>query len=730
MIDDETYDRCRVVLDDKKLNDEEKTEQLEELLKADYTGEPLSRAVLDALWRHRNADNAESSTPFRGTIIRQQSPAPWQVNRAPTPLASPPLGSSPGLLPAIPASRPGFARQKSGVPSPFASPRPSPRLALAQPIPHSPNLNAYVPADHSPTPEIYGDYGSDNVDWLVADDLASNASSTGAGTLSAAAPEWQPQPDMSPYDILRSVLGDKKTNEEIEEALEKSSYDLGQTIALLTGTENPGTQLVDDPPLKHDGSVLIGKSMTTEQIRPVTPNAAKSPVVCKYWASTGSCLRADCRFAHDTSNHICKYWLSGSCLAGDSCQFSHDPSAFMASLSINESSAIYSTPPYSFQLQDQMEQFPSLQNQSQRSSSHAFVPQANGQFPTFTPMSQQRGRGGHHNQGNNSRPHSRPNSRHQNRADAQSSLSMDDPEAFPTLASMNVKRSSKHHGPRSRHGHSNLEKETPSSLADVVRSSPSPAPGQRKSEVVKKTRSSGPDSSAAMKIPQPQHIPWLETGERANQQYLKYRQEAIKHGSIRNKFLQSAAQAWNRNDSRAAKALSLRGQAENDAMRKAHREAAKALYEERNRHLTEGSSNTDEEMYVDLHGLHPEEVCAQLLLVIDYGLTGAQAIEYLENVLVSHSKKGPPIIYAITGTGHHSKNGKDRVGKGVRSWLQDCGYTFREFSISGERSGYMGGVLGIDVTSHRHQALDVKEQQPVARVGGKIQVLKRDEVAV
>ena len=42
----------------------------------------------------------------------------------------------------------------------------------------------------------------------------------------------------------------------------------------------------------------------------------------------------------------------------------------------------------------------------------------------------------------------------------------------------------------------------------------------------------------------------------------------------------------------------------------------------------------------------------------------------------------------------------------------------------------MGGVLGIDVTSHRHQALEIKEQQPVARVGGKIQVLKRDEVAV
>ena len=624
MIDDETYDRCRPVLENEKLNDEEKTEQLEELLKADYTGASLSSAVLDALWKHRNADNAQSSTPFRGTVIRQQSPAPWQMNRAPTPLSSPPLGSSPGLLPAFPASRPAFARQKSGVSSPFASPRPSPRLALAQPIPHSPNLNAYVPADQSPTPEIYGDYGSDNVDWLVGDDLASNASSTGTGTLSAAAPEWQPQPDMSPHDILRSVLGDRKTNEEIEEALEKSSYDLGQTIALLTGADNSDTPLIHESLLKPDGSVLIGKSMTSEQIRPVTPNAVKSPVVCKYWASTGSCLRADCRFAHDTSNHVCKYWLSGKCLAGDSCQFSHDPSAFMASLSVNDGPAIYGTPPFGFQLQEQMEEFPNLQNQTQRPSSHTFVPQANGQFPTFTPMSQQRGRGGYHHQGANSRP----SSRHQNRPDAQSSLSMDDPEAFPTLASLNAKRASKHHGPRSRHGHSSLEKDAPSSLADVVRSSPSPAPSQRRVEAIKRVRSAGQDSSAALKIPPPQHIPWLETGERANQQYLKYRQEAIKHGSIRNKFLQSAAQAWNRNDSRAAKALSLRGQAENEAMRKAHREAAKALYEERNRHLAADSisNDADEEMYVDLHGLHPEEVCTPFPLsllptAINSGLT-------------------------------------------------------------------------------------------------------------
>jgi hypothetical protein len=59
----------------------------------------------------------------------------------------------------------------------------------------------------------------------------------------------------------------------------------------------------------------------------------------------------------------------------------------------------------------------------------------------------------------------------------------------------------------------------------------------------------------------------------------------------------SAAQAWNRSDSRAAKALSLRGQSENNLMREAHREAARILYEERNK-----DADSSRELYVDLHG--------------------------------------------------------------------------------------------------------------------------------
>lgn len=137
----------------------------------------------------------------------------------------------------------------------------------------------------------------------------------------------------------------------------------------------------------------------------------------------------------------------------------------------------------------------------------------------------------------------------------------------------------------------------------------------------------------------------------------------------------SAAQAWNRNDARAAKALSLRGQSENDLMRKAHREAARELYEERNQHRGRGS-----EIYVDLHGLHPEE-----------------AVEYLEKVLLENQHDSRA-VYAITGTGHHSKNGKDKIGKAIRAFLNEWKYAFREFSVPGDRNN-VGGILGIDARS-------------------------------
>lgn len=144
-------------------------------------------------------------------------------------------------------------------------------------------------------------------------------------------------------------------------------------------------------------------------------------------------------------------------------------------------------------------------------------------------------------------------------------------------------------------------------------------------------------------------------------------------------------------------------------MRKAHREAARILYEERNK-----DTNSTKEIYVDLHGLHPEE-----------------SVEYLEKVLMEQQKSTRP-VYAITGTGHHSKNGKDKVGKAVRGWLTEWKFAFREFSVPGDR-GNVGGILGIDPRSFDKSLLEGKKvEDPIKAEGeivgdGKIKLLRREQ---
>ncbi|KAH0556150.1 hypothetical protein GP486_005916 [Trichoglossum hirsutum] len=689
MASDAVYELCLPILEDTTIEEEEKTERLEELLKKQtaLTGHSLENAILDALWRFREAAAPSTSPPpMRHTIVRRPSPAPWQIARASTPLFS----SSPAPPSGFGAAPPAFTLAKSSSASPFTSPRPSPRLAFTSPrIPHSPNLNAYeFPTETTPAPDIYGDYGSDTVDWLVNDETNSNASSSMDMGLWTSYVQPQ-QVEMSPYDMLRSVLGEGRSDEEIERALEMNGYDLSATIMALmeikgldSGSVQSGTP---------EGAILVGKSMSPNPPRPLTPSTqgqGRSGVVCRFWLSTGTCLRADCRFSHDLSNHICKYWVMGNCLAGDTCIFSHDPSNMVNRLTLDDNSA---SPPASnvqpnFQLQD-LNSFPSLQSVAadQYANTMGYQNIYGGGSGLVAPSASYKGLQNFAGDLSSYRSHSRPTSRHQSRPPTPSVPPVDDTEAFPSLgAAASGKGGKKHHGKRGGHGHGHKDgKENNSgSLADIVRMTPSPSPGQnlRKSQKAGKTSTGGnraENSTAAQAIPAPQHVPWLETGDKVNKLYLKARNEAIKHGGLRNKFLQSAAQAWNRNDARAAKALSLRGQSENDLMRKAHREAARELYEERNKDPNSG------ELYVDLHaqGLHPEE-----------------AVEYLERVLLEQQASTRP-VYAITGTGHHSKNGKDKVGKAIRGFLNEWRYAYREFSVPGDRNN-VGGILGVDPRSY------------------------------
>jgi hypothetical protein len=317
MVSDAIYELCLPLLGDSTFDDEERTEKLELLVQkeASLSGQPLEDAVLTILWRFRDSNiPSKSSAPVRHTIIRKSSPAPWQAH-ASSPLASPSLSNAtitppPGLG----SARAGYIRARSFNTSQFTPSRSSPQLAFTGHIPHSPTLSSYEFSDVGAAPNDYGDYGSDAVDWLVNDEANSRPSSSGAGSAydgglnGAAAPWIQPQQhEMSPYDILRSVLGDGKTDEEIETALEANGYDLSAAIMSLMG---PQAIYAQDQTYgsENGGQIVIGKSMLTSRPVPIEqPGRSRSGIVCKYWLANGSCLRADCRFSHDLSGHICKY---------------------------------------------------------------------------------------------------------------------------------------------------------------------------------------------------------------------------------------------------------------------------------------------------------------------------------------------------------------------------------------------------------------------------------------
>jgi hypothetical protein len=217
--------------------------------------------------------------------------------------------------------------------------------------------------------------------------------------------------------------------------------------------------------------------------------------------------------------------------------FSHDPAALLSRLYLENSGTppAYNIQP-NLQIQD-YEAFPALRNQTLdvgtieqlhgAANGMSTPPPGLSPFAPFMPG------------GNGSRPQSRPSSRHHSRAATPSAPQVDDNEAFPSLSSVgSAKGGKRHHGKRGGHGHK--ENAGPNSLAELVRMSPSPSPAvpRRGLKNAKSFNGTRENSTAAQAIPAPKHIPWLETGEVANQAYLKARQEAFKHGGLRNKFLQ------------------------------------------------------------------------------------------------------------------------------------------------------------------------------------------------
>ena len=241
----------------------------------------------------------------------------------------------------------------------------------------------------------------------------------------------------------------------------------------------------------------------------------------------------------------------GNCLAGETCIFSHDPSNLINRLAVEENSMLDNSPPFmqahhNFQIQD-YNSFPSLQSippdqwpspyQAQARSLAYGGPYGVGGYSAPPPFMAQQAFAG---ETSSQRSHSRPGSRQNSREPTPSVPSVDDTEAFPTLGSVSTKGGKKHHGKRGGHGHREHKEPVANSLADLVRMSPSPGPAQlrKPGKSGKGAANSRENSAAAQAIRSPQHIPWLETGDRSNKAYLRARQDAIKHGGLRNKFLQ------------------------------------------------------------------------------------------------------------------------------------------------------------------------------------------------
>lgn len=124
------------------------------------------------------------------------------------------------------------------------------------------------------------------------------------------------------------------------------------------------------------------------------------------------------------------------------------------------------------------------------------------------------------------------------------------------------------------------------------------------------------------------------------------------------------------------------------------------------------------------------------MLTYPLGLHPDESVSYLEGILLKHSTSNRP-VYAITGTGHHSKNGKDKVGKAIRGFLNEWRYAFREFSVPGDRNN-VGGILGIDPSSYdksvaerpKGEGIEEEDEEGLGAkkdTPGKIKIMKREE---
>lgn len=257
---------CNQILDDEQRLEEDKIELIEQLTDkyiengAIKLNEDKDRLVLDILWRHR-----DKTVPIKQT----------EVKRVVAPAAS-----------------------VTGV---FDIPPPSDPTKLTHKTPNK------LPENRSK---------DSNSETFSLDVRYSSPSSFDDEENEA----FQGQ-TMSPFDMLRNILGKENSDEDIEHALEKYGFDISNILKLLMPTTTVDISATDAANSTNVGSEQIDKMPSIQQNRGPSPT---DKTVCKYFIQWGECLRSDCMYSHDLTSTICRFWLRGHCLAGDTCPFSHN----------------------------------------------------------------------------------------------------------------------------------------------------------------------------------------------------------------------------------------------------------------------------------------------------------------------------------------------------------------------------------------------------------------------
>ncbi|KAK9325014.1 hypothetical protein V1517DRAFT_13635 [Lipomyces orientalis] len=131
----------------------------------------------------------------------------------------------------------------------------------------------------------------------------------------------------SPFDHIRAALAvpsaAKLTDADITAALDRNGYDILITLTELLDKLMGRTPQQPQQPVKVQTIGPAYSMQTTHSGAGGSKEHPKIPTVCRYFLTTGQCLRPDCRFTHDLSATVCRYWLQNSCLAGSTCVFLH-----------------------------------------------------------------------------------------------------------------------------------------------------------------------------------------------------------------------------------------------------------------------------------------------------------------------------------------------------------------------------------------------------------------------